>query len=70
MCRGGAKYVATLAEPLDATGDAKDLAGTKLNFAKFSVVLKSIRACDPPTQTLKGFACHTRDCRRTFAVAE
>ena len=37
------KFVATLAERLDATGDAKDLAGTKQNYAKLTGVLTSIR---------------------------
>lgn len=42
--RNGAKYVATLAARLDASGDAKDLAGTKANYAKLLVLLKSIRS--------------------------
>lgn len=41
--KGEAKFVATLAERLDATGDAKDLAGTKQNYAKLTAVLASIR---------------------------
>ena len=39
-----AKYVATLADRLDAAGDAKDLAGTKTHFAKLPALLKAIRA--------------------------
>ena len=42
--RGGVKYVATLAERLDTTGDAKDLVGTKQNYAKLTAVLASLRA--------------------------
>ncbi len=38
------KFVVTLAERLDATGDAKDKAGTESNFQKLKAVLKSIRA--------------------------
>ena len=38
------KFVATLAERLDATGDAKDVAGTKQNYAKLTSVLTAIRA--------------------------
>ncbi len=44
---GEVKFVATLAERLDATGDAKDLAGTKLNYAKLSTVLTSVRSNYP-----------------------
>ena len=39
-----AKFVATLATRLDATGDAKDVAGTKQNYAKLTTVLTAIRA--------------------------
>ncbi len=42
--KGGVKFVATLAERLDATGDAKDAAGTKQNFEKLTTVLASLRA--------------------------
>lgn len=42
--KGETKFVATLAERLDATGDAKDLAGTKSNYAKLTAVLASIHA--------------------------
>ncbi|HCN90307.1 MAG TPA: transporter [Oxalobacteraceae bacterium] len=38
------KFVATLAERLDATGDAKDKAGTESNFQKLKGVLKTMRA--------------------------
>jgi hypothetical protein len=41
---GGVKYVATLATRLDATGDAKDMAGTKENYAKLMTVLASLRS--------------------------
>lgn len=41
--KGEVKFVATLAERLDATGDAKDLPGTKQNYAKLTAVLASIR---------------------------
>ncbi len=37
------KFVATLAERLDATGDAKDAPGTKQNFEKLTSVLASLR---------------------------
>ncbi|MBI3344024.1 MAG: transporter [Gammaproteobacteria bacterium] len=37
------QFVATLAERLDASGDAKDKAGTESNFQKLQKVLKSIR---------------------------
>lgn len=38
------KFVATLAGRLDATGDAKDKAGTGSNFEKLKSVLKALRA--------------------------
>jgi hypothetical protein len=41
------KFVATLAERLDAVGDAKDKAGTESNFQKLRTVLKTIRANYP-----------------------
>ena len=40
----GVKFVATLAERLDAAGDAKDAAGTQQNFEKLKTVLASLRA--------------------------
>lgn len=46
----GVKFVATLAERLDASGDAKDAAATKQNFEKLSTVLASLRANYPPTK--------------------
>ena len=45
--KAGVKFVATLAERLDATGDADDAAGTKQNFEKLSTVLSSLRADYP-----------------------
>lgn len=42
--RDGVKFVATLAARLDATGDAKDLAGTQQNYAKLMTVLASLRS--------------------------
>lgn len=41
--KSNVKFVATLAQRLDATGDAKDKAGTESNFEKLKTVLKSIR---------------------------
>lgn len=41
------KFVASLAERLDATGDAKDKAGTESNFQKLKTVLKTMRANYP-----------------------
>lgn len=38
------KFVATLAQRLDATGDAKDKVGTESNFNKLQKVLSAIRA--------------------------
>jgi hypothetical protein len=43
------KFVATLAQRLDATGDAGDKAGTKANFAKLKRVLEEMRAVYPET---------------------
>lgn len=40
--KGNVKFVATLADRLDASGDANDLAGTKSNYAKLVKVLASI----------------------------
>ena len=39
----GNKFVAILAERLDASGDAKDKAATEANFEKLQKVLKSIQ---------------------------
>lgn len=41
------KFVDTLAERLDQTGDANDKAGTEANTAKLENLLKSIRASYP-----------------------
>ncbi len=41
--KSSVKFVATLAERLDATGDAKDAAGTKQNFDKLTSVLATLR---------------------------
>ena len=43
------QFVATLAQRLDATGDAKDKAGTASNFKKLQGVLSAIRADYPKT---------------------
>jgi hypothetical protein len=43
------QFVATLAQRLDATGDAKDKAGTESNFKKLQGVLSAIRADYPKT---------------------
>lgn len=42
--KGNVKYVATLAERLDATGDAKDKVGTQTNFEKLKKVLHGLHA--------------------------
>ncbi len=42
-----AGYVATLAQRLDATGDAKDKMGTESNFRKLQQLLGVIRAAYP-----------------------
>lgn len=42
--KANVKFVNTLAERLDATGDAKDKAGTEANFQKLKTVLKTIRS--------------------------
>ncbi len=42
--KASVQFVATLAERLDATGDAKDKAGTESNFKKLQGVLSVIRA--------------------------
>ena len=49
--RDGVKFVATLAARLDATGDAKDLAGTQQNYAKLMTVLASLRSNYAPVLT-------------------
>ena len=48
--KGNVKFVATLAERLDATGDAKDLTSTKTNYAKLTTVLASIHSNYAPTR--------------------
>jgi hypothetical protein len=45
--KANSKFVATLAERLDTTGDAKDKAGTESNFQKLKTVLTTIRANYP-----------------------
>ncbi len=45
--KSGVKFVATLAERLDASGDAKDATGTKRNFEQLATVLTSLRANYP-----------------------
>ena len=50
--KSNSQFVATLAERLDATGDAKDKAGTESNFRKLKNVLGVIRA-DYSTATRK-----------------
>ena len=45
--KSNSKFVATLAERLDTTGDAKDKAGTESNFQKLKTVLTTIRANYP-----------------------
>ena len=42
--QGGVKFVATLAERLDASGDANDKAGVQDNYDKLKKVLESLRA--------------------------
>ena len=42
--KANGKFVAALAERLDAAGDAKDKAGTAANFEKLKGVLKTIRS--------------------------
>lgn len=45
--KANVQFVATLAQRLDATGDAKDKAGTESNFKKLQGVLGVIRADYP-----------------------
>ena len=45
--KGDVKYVATLAERLDASGDAKDQAATERNLKQLESVLTSIAALYP-----------------------
>ena len=47
--KANVQFVATLAQRLDATGDAKDKAGTESNFKKLQGVLSAIRADYPKT---------------------
>lgn len=44
---GNLKFVATLAQRLDTTGDAGDKVGTQANFAKLKKVLEEMRAVYP-----------------------
>jgi len=48
--KSSVKFVATLAERLDATGDAKDAPGTKQNFEKLTSVLASLRGNYPASK--------------------
>jgi hypothetical protein len=45
---GSVKFVDTLADRLDASGDANDKVGTQANYEKLIKVLESIRANYPP----------------------
>ena len=47
--KANVQFVATLAQRLDATGDAKDRPGTESNFRKLQQVLTAIRANYPNT---------------------
>lgn len=47
--KSNVQFVATLAQRLDATGDAKDKVGTESNFKKLQKVLSAIRADYPKT---------------------
>lgn len=47
--KANVQFVATLAERLDTTGDAKDKAGTESNFKKLQGVLSAMRADYPKT---------------------
>ena len=42
--KGNVQFVATLAERLDASGDANDKAGTRANFTKLKTILEKMRA--------------------------
>lgn len=46
--KGNAKYVATLAERLDAAGDANDQTATEAGFKQLQSVLGAIEALYPP----------------------
>ncbi|KXS30419.1 MAG: hypothetical protein AWT59_3454 [Candidatus Gallionella acididurans] len=45
--KANVQFVATLAQRLDATGDAKNKASTESNFKKLQGVLSAIRADYP-----------------------
>jgi hypothetical protein len=47
--KSNVQFVATLAQRLDATGDAKDKVGTESNFKKLQKVLSELRANYPKT---------------------
>ncbi len=47
--KANVQFVATLAQRLDATGDAKDKAGTASNFKKLQGMLSAMRADYPKT---------------------
>jgi hypothetical protein len=47
--KSNVQFVATLAQRLDATGDAKDKVGTESNFKKLQKVLSALRADYPKT---------------------
>lgn len=47
--KGNVKFVATLADRLDAAGDAKDKAGAQANYDKLMKVVGALRADMPPT---------------------
>lgn len=44
--QGGVKFVATLAERLDASGDANDKAGVQANYEKLQKLLEGLRSDD------------------------
>jgi hypothetical protein len=49
--KADAKFVASLADRLDKSGDANDQAGTESNFKKLQGLLKEIRALYPESVT-------------------
>lgn len=47
QAKANVRFVAILAERLDATGDARDKAGTESNFRKLQGILKALRLFKP-----------------------
>ena len=55
--KANAKFIASLADRLDKSGDANDQAGTEANFKKLQGLLKEIRSLYPDVAAAAQYTC-------------